>query len=176
MEEAPGQQWYVVYTKPQREDRAQWHLQQKGLDTFFPRLCLPSGRRTRRHSVPLFPNYLFVQRRLPDDYHVVRWPPGVNHVVGCEGIPTPLDGAVIAFLRQRPTPEGISPARGRLRVGAGVRIVAGPLEGLVGIIENPPDAKGRVRVLVQLLSRQVGVEVPVEAVDGRWTGEAQIRQ
>ena len=175
MEEAQGQQWYVVYTKPHREEMAQFHLQRKGLDTFFPRLRWPYGRRHRRHLVPLFPNYLFVQLRIPADYNVVRWSPGVNHLVGCEGIPTPLDGRIVAFLRQRSTPEGISPAGVRLRVGLGVRLVAGPFEGLVGIIENPPDAKGRVKVLMQLLSRKVRVEVPVDTVDGRWAVEAHIR-
>jgi len=175
MEETQGLHWYVVYTKPQREDMAQLHLQRKGLDTFLPRLRLPCGRHHRRPIVPLFPNYLFAQLRLPDDYNVVRWAPGVKHVVGCEGIPTPLDGAVVAFLRQSSTPEGIALARVRLRVGAEVRLVAGPFEGLVGIIENPPDAKGRVKVLMHLLSRQVRVEVPVEAVDGGWAMEAQIR-
>ena len=53
--------------------------------------------------------------------------------------------------------------------------MSGPFEGLVGIIENPPDARGRVKILMQLLSRQVRVEVPVAAVDGGWAVEAQIR-
>jgi transcriptional antiterminator RfaH len=164
MEEAQGPQWYVVYTKPHREETAQFHLQRKGLNTFFPRLRLPYGRRNRRHIVPLFPNYLFVQLRLPDDYNVVRWSPGVSYLVGFNGIPTPLDVTVVEFLQQRSAPDGISPARVSLTVGSGVRIVSGPFEGLVGIIENPPDAKGRVKVLMQLLSRQVRVKVPVDAV------------
>ena len=167
MEKAQGQQWYVVYTKPQREETAQVHLQRNGLDTFFPRLRMPYVRRHRRPTVPLFPNYLFVQLRLPDDYNVVRWSPGVKHVVGYGGIPTPLDETVVEFLRQKATPEGILLAQVRLPVGAGVRIVSGPFEGLLGIIEHPPDAKGRVKVLMQLLSRQVRVEVPVEVVTER---------
>ena len=164
VEEAHGPHWYVVYTKPHQEDTTQLHLQRKGLDTFFPRLRLPYTRRDRRPIIPLFPNYLFVQLRLPDDYHAVRWSPGVKHLVGCDGIPTPLDGTVVEFLRQRSAPDGISPARVSLTVGSGVRLVSGPFAGLVGIIENPPDAKGRVKVLMQLLRRQVRVEVSVDAV------------
>jgi len=164
MEKAQGQHWYVVYTKRQREDMAQAHLQRKGFDTFFPRLRLPHGRRDRRPIVPLFPNYFFARLRLPDDYNVVRWTPGVNHVVGYGGNPTPLDETVVEFLRQKCTPEGLLPARVGLAVGAEVQIVSGPFAGLLGIIENPPDAKGRVKVLMQLLSRQVRVEVPVAAV------------
>jgi len=109
MEKAQGQHWYVVYTKRQREDMAQAHLQRKGFDTFFPRLRLPHGRRDRRPIVPLFPNYFFARLRLPDDYNVVRWTPGVNHVVGYGGNPTPLDETVVEFLRQKCTPEGLLP-------------------------------------------------------------------
>src|SRR5688572_28054454 len=167
MEKAPEQRWYVVYTKRQREDMAQAHLQRKGLDTFFPRLQLPYGRRDKRPIVPLFPNYLFARLRLPDDYNMVRWSPGVNHVVGYGGIPTPLEETGVEFLRQKCTPEGILPARVGLAGGSEVRIVSGPFAGLVGIIDNSPDAKGRVKVLMQLLSRQVRVQVPVEVVTER---------
>ena len=174
MEKAQVQHWYVVYAKPNREETAQFHLQRKGIATFFPRLSSSYSQRNRRQIVPLFPNYLFVQLRVPDDYNVVRWSPGVNHLVGCDGTPTPLDDAVVEFLRQRSTPDGILPARINLIVGSGVRIVSGPFEGLVGIIENPPDAKGRVKVLMQLLSRQVRVEIPVDVVDGGWNGKVRI--
>ena len=172
MKKAQVQHWYVVYAKPNREETAQFHLQRKGFDTFFPRLISSYSRRNRRQIVPLFPNYLFAQLRVPDDYNMVRWSPGVNHLVGCDGTPTPLDDGVVEFLRQRSTPDGILPARINLTVGSGVRIVSGPFEGLVGIIENPPDARGRVKVLMQLLSRQVRVQIPIDTVDVRmeWEG------
>jgi len=174
MEKAQVLQWYVVYVKPNREETAQFHLQRKGFDTFFPRLRSSYGRRNRRQIVPLFPNYLFAQLRVPDDYNMVRWSPGVNHLVGCDGTPTPLEDVVVEFLRQRSTPDGILPARINLTVGSGVRIVSGPFEGLVGIIENPPDARGRVKVLMQLLSRQVRVEISVDAVDEGWNKNVRI--
>lgn len=174
MEKAPEQQWYVVYVKPNREEAAQFHLQRKGFDTFLPRLRLSSSRRDRRQIVPLFPNYLFARLRVPDDYNMVRWAPGVNHLVGCEGRPTPLDSAVVDFLRQRATPDGILPERIHFSTGSGVRIVAGPFEGLVGVIENPPDARGRVKVLMQLLGRQVRVEIPVDVMDGGYKGRVQV--
>ena len=40
-----------------------------------------------------------------------------------------------------PAPDGILSRRINLTVGSEVRIVSGPLEGLVSIIENPPDAR-----------------------------------
>ena len=36
-----ARQWYVVYSKAHREEYAQYHLQRKGIEVFFPRLRLP---------------------------------------------------------------------------------------------------------------------------------------
>ena len=172
LEEIHLRQWYAIYAKPHREETAQFHLQKKGLRTFFPKLRLPSSRPHRRQIIPLFPNYLFAHLRIPEDYNLVRWSPGVKHVVSCNGIPTPLEDTIMDFLRHKATPNDILTAQSNLAIGSGVRIIRGPFEGLVGIIENPPDARGRVKVLMQLLSREVKVDIPVDSVDGGWAVEA----
>jgi transcription elongation factor/antiterminator RfaH len=172
IEETQIRQWYAIYAKPHREEIAQFHLQKEGLPTFFPKLRLPTSRSHRERIVPLFPNYLFSLLRIPEDYNLARWSPGVKHVVNCNGIPTPLPDTVIDFLRQKATPGDILTAQSNLTVGSGVRIVRGPFEGLYGIIENPPDARGRVKVLMQLLSRDVRVDLSIDSVDGGWTVEA----
>lgn len=163
------QRWYVVYSKPHKEETAQFHLAHKGLATFFPRLRLPKRVGKRHTIVPLFPNYLFVRLDTPEEYNYARWSPGVRCVVNFNGTPTPVDDEVVLFLKRRANAEGIVEACVRLTVGQEVRIVEGPLAGLVGIIQNPPDARGRVRVLLELLGRQVRAEVPVEYTDGRWS-------
>jgi transcription antitermination factor NusG len=172
MDEIQLRQWYAIYAKPYREETAQFHLQKNGLPTFFPKLRLPSSRPHRRQLVPLFPNYLFAHLRIPEDYNLARWSPGVKHVVSCNGIPTPLEDTIMDFLRYKAMPDGILTAQSNLTVGSGVRFTRGPFEGLIGIIENPPDARGRVKVLMQLLSREVRVDISVDSVDGGWAVEA----
>lgn len=162
------QQWYAIYAKPHREEIAQFHLQRKGLQTFFPKLRLPGSQRHRQHIVPLFPNYLFALFRVPEEYNLVRWSPGVKQVVSCNNVPIPLEDTIMDFLRHKATADDILVAQSNLAVGSGVRIVRGPFEGLIGIIENPPDARGRVKVLMQLLSREVRVDIPVDSLDGGW--------
>jgi transcription antitermination factor NusG len=66
--------------------------------------------------------------------------------------------------------EGLIPARSNLRVGQEVRIDGGPFDGLTGIIQEPPNAKGRVRVLLTLLNRPTKAEIPVELVNSGWVG------
>jgi transcriptional antiterminator NusG len=160
--------WYVVYTKRYKEECAQFHLKQKGVETFFPRLLLP--RSTARHEriVPLFPGYLFACLLMPEEYECVRWLPGVKYLVGFYGAPVPLEDEIVVFLRQRSNAEGILTARLGLKPGQEVRISSGPFEGLVGIIENPPNAGGRVKVLMELLNRRVKVEVPIQYIEYSW--------
>jgi len=66
----------------------------------------------------------------------------------------------------------VIPARSRLRRSQEVEISGGPFGGLVGIIQAPPDDKGRVKVLLKLLNRQVSVRFGVEFIKGgraAWT-------
>jgi len=145
--------WYVVYSKPHREEVAQFYLQRKGLTVFFPRLLLPQPFPKRPQIVPLFPNYLFVQVRVPVEYDSVRWSPGVKCVVNFNGTPVTLDEEIVTFLRQRATPAGVLTARSVLMVGQAVGVISEPCAKLVSIVQNPHASRGRVRVLLQLLSR-----------------------
>jgi hypothetical protein len=47
-------------------------------------------------------------------------------------------------------------------------INGGPFDSLVGMIQEPPNAKGRVRVLVNLLNQQTRVEIPTRFIDAGW--------
>jgi len=161
--------WYAVYSKPRKEEFASFQLRGKGLRVFLPLLLLPAYRKKPQRSTPLFPNYLFVNMRFLEDYKYVIWSPGVKRIVGFDGVPAPLDDAVITFLMARTNPDGFVVARSNLLVGQEVQITGGPFAGLVGIIEQPPDAKRRVKVLMNLLRREVKVEVPVELIEGGWT-------
>ncbi len=160
--------WYVIYSKPHKEEFAGIHLRQKGLEVFFPRLLVPESLQKRRRIVPLFPNYLFVRIEISKEYHYVLWSPGVKRLVGFNGNPTPLDEEIMDFLMQQANSDGIITARSNLRTGQEVQISGGPFDGLVGVIQEPPSAKGRVKVLLKLLSRQVNVEVPVRFVKSGW--------
>jgi len=161
----PDRQWYVVYSKPRREEFAQAHLQRKGLEVFFPQLALPYPRPRQGHIVPLFPNYLFVRLQLPEEYNYAIWSPGVKTIVSFNGVPSPIDEAIVLFLKEQANAQGVIQGRSNLTVGQEVRIKGGPLDGLIGIIQDPPDARGRVGVLMQLLSRQVKVAVPLQFVE-----------
>lgn len=164
-----GSAWYVVYTKPHREAAAQWYLERKGVEVFFPKLQLPAYAARRQPVVPLFPNYIFVHVDMPKGFYDVIWAPGVSRFVGFnEGI-TPLSDDVVGFMKTHASPEGVLVAQSNLCVGHEVEITGGPFAGVLGLIQRPPDAKGRIKILMQLLSGQaVMVDVPVRYVRNSW--------
>jgi transcriptional antiterminator RfaH len=159
-----NREWYVVYSKPHKEEQVRLHLALKGIESFFPRLQLPSGAEKKQRITPLFPNYLFVRVDLASESHYVVWSPGVKRIVSFSDRPVPLQESIIRFLKEQADAAGIIRARSRLCAGEQVEISGGPFNGFVGIIENPPNAKGRVKILLKLLSRQISVKLGVEFI------------
>jgi transcriptional antiterminator NusG len=168
MARSDQKEWFVVLSKPRREEFAQFHLRLKGLETFFPRLMLPRFSYKSKRIVPLFPNYLFVHMNLDTDYHQVRWAPGVKSFVNFGGSPIPLQAEIAQNLMRQADSDGIIPAHSDLKIGQEVQIRGGPFDGVIGVIQRTPDAKGRVRLLMKLLSRRIAVEIPVHLISGGW--------
>lgn len=163
---SPGRQWFVVSTKVRRECFAQEQLVSRGVETFLPRIIEPSSRvRGKMTITPLFPGYLFLHIDLQEQYFHVVWTPGVRKFVAFGALPCPVDEQVIEFLHARVGEEGILRLERVFLPGERVSIRSGPFEGLAGIIERPVCARGRVRVLMELLRRQTRVEVPQEIVE-----------
>jgi len=163
-----NKRWYAVNSKPQKEEVAQFHLTLKGVESFFPRVQLPEFARKRRTVVPLFPNYFFVRIDLTSEYDYVRWAPGVRSLVSFGGVPAQLDDGIADYLMEQANPNGIISARADLRVGQQVQISAGPFEGVLGVVQRTPDARGRVRLLMKLLSREMSIEVPAHLIASGW--------
>jgi transcriptional antiterminator RfaH len=164
------QNWYVAQVKSRAEDSACGHLARRGIETFLPRLALPGWTGRPRMVVPMFPGYVFVRMALTQKFHAVAWSPGVRRLVGAGGQPAAVEERVVDFLRERAGADGIVSAHSDLTPGRHVRFDGGPFDGLSAIIERPPDAQGRVRVLMALLNgRVVRARVPVQQVNGGWT-------
>jgi transcription elongation factor/antiterminator RfaH len=174
---SPEKQWYVVYSKPKNGDYAKFHLELKGLQVFFPKLLLPELANKRKRIIPLFPNYLFVHINVFSyEYYAAIWSPGVKRIVSFSGYPTPIDEKIVELLMQESGPEGIITARSTLKCGQEVQITGGPFAGLMGIIHEPPNGKGRVKILLEILNRHTKVDVPVQYINAGWVANAHSRE
>jgi len=161
--------WFAVYTKPQKEEYAELNLRLRGIDTFFPKLFLPKSAKRKNQVVALFPHYLFVRCEIiSEEYGSIVWCPGVKRLVSFNGTPAIVDDSIMEFLMGQTGADGVIASRCNVEVGQEVSIDGGPFDGLVGIIQQPPNARGRVKVLLQLLNRDTNVDVPVEFIKASW--------
>jgi transcriptional antiterminator RfaH len=169
--------WCAIYTKAQREEFTQMNLRLRGIDTFFPRLFLPKSARRKKQIVALFPSYLFVRIDfISVEYASIIWCPGVKRMVSFNGTPAIVDEPVIAFLMAQGGTDGVISARCNLNVGQQITIDGGPFDGLVGIIQEPPNARGRVKILLELLNRPTRVEVPVQFIKASWVASRPLAE
>src|SRR5690606_1246760 len=152
--------WYVVYTQPHRERRAETHLRYQGLRTFLP-LCRKTIRHARRFqtvNAPFFPRYLFVELSLQRDrWRSIAGTFGVSHLIMEGGRPKPIRSSIVGDLKASADPAGVISLRSSLHAGASVRLVSGPLAGLIGeLVELDED--GRVKVLLDFIGTRASVK------------------
>jgi transcription antitermination factor NusG len=122
----------------------------------------------------MFPNYVFVRLDVETGgYSSVIWCPGVKRLVSFNGTPAIVDTSIVEFLMGQTGADGVIATRCNVEVGQQVAINGGPFDGLVGIIQEPPNARGRVKVLLQLLNRETKVDVPVQFINASWVTQVQ---
>ena len=151
--------WYVLHVKPKHEKRVAEALGGKGYEAFLP--VFLTHRRwlsaSRDVSLPLFPHYVFCrmdpQRRLP-----VLEVPSVRTIVSFGRAPIPVDESEIQSVRAMVGSGLAVPPHHFLSTGDPVRVTAGPLCGIEGILET---VRGQDRLVVSLalLQRSVSVEI-----------------
>lgn len=158
--QSPELHWYVAYTRPRHEKRVEQQMQNSGIDCFLP-LYLSLRRwkdRRKQLQLPLFPGYVFVHFSLTDRLRVLQLP-GVLEFVTFQGRPAVLAETEMEILR-----NGLDPGRAEpypfLTVGRRVRIHAGPVAGLEGVLVR---RKNRMRVVVSIDSIQRAIAVEVDA-------------
>lgn len=154
--------WYVVQTKPQEEDLVRRRLEQACFEIFYPRIR--TAVRGRSHSTmrvkSLFPSYLFAHLNLDDAniIHMIKYTRGVRKILGA-GTPVPLPEVVIETIRERVSTGDILEQQMVLKKGDRVRIRSGWMRDLVGVLEKPVSAQGRVRVLLSIVDKCIRAEL-----------------
>jgi len=171
--EAAGLEWFVVQAQPRKERFVRDRLSDLGRDAFLP---LMAERRRGRRGVtvsPLFPGYLFARLSVAQgDVPRIRWMHGVRRLLGEGNRPLPVASEIVRVIRERTDATGrVRPAAPMGR-GDRVRILEGPLRGLIGVLQRPASRpEERVCVLLDLFERETRVEVPAGTL-GPMSGSA----
>jgi transcription antitermination factor NusG len=163
-EEAAGLNWYALYTCPRHEKCVAQQIEQRSISCYLPlyRSVRRWKERRKELELALFPGYVFVRLALKDRFRVLALPSAVR-LVSFNGQPAVLPESEIEQLRQRLAGGCVEPYP-YLRVGRRVRVCAGPMQGLEGIIVRRKD-HCRVVFSLDLIMRSVAVEVDESDVE-----------
>jgi transcriptional antiterminator RfaH len=141
--------WYLVRTKPSRERYVSAHLARLAPEVFLP-LLSTAARPTdaRNHTVPLFPQYIFLRCDLTAHYFQIRYAPGVASFVTAGRDPLSIPDGIIETVRARCTNDVVHLKPQVIRKGEPVRILNGPFRGFDAVFERYLSGAERVAVLL----------------------------
>lgn len=103
----------------------------------------------------IFPGYVLVKMIMTDDsWYVVRNTRGVTGFVGPGSKPVPLTDDEVNSMGITEKPVEIE-----LEVGESIKVVSGPLENFVAVVQEINVEKRKVRALVNMFGRETPVEL-----------------
>lgn len=157
--------WYAIQTRHRHEKKVAEQLAGQAVESFLP---LHRKRNKWRNgvvadvAVPLFPGYLFARSARHQRVRLLQIP-GVLGMVSSSSHPTAIEDEEMSALRAMVEKYQAEP-HPFLKVGDVVRIIAGPLAGMTGILLR---RKHDVRVVLSLdiILRSVAVEISEEDIE-----------
>ncbi len=157
-----GGVWVVLRTQLHRERQAAESVRARGVQAYLP--LLPAPRSTGQ-SPPLFPGYVFASvDPVTDDLLRIRSAPGVAYVLPRGAPPAFLSSSVVEGLRVRVAERSAELARRQLRSGDRVTVTSGPFRWHDALFQRRLSGSGRVRILLELVHRSVGVVIEEAAL------------
>lgn len=164
--------WYVVHTYSGYENKVASNLEKtvenRGLQDLIVDIKVPTetvtevkDNKTREVERKIFPGYVLVKMVLTDEsWYVVRNIRGCTGFVGPSSKPVPLTEAEVIRMGVETRKIEVS-----YDVGDSVRIIDGPLEDFVGIVEEIDIENESVTVTVSMFGRETPVELELGQVE-----------
>jgi transcriptional antiterminator NusG len=162
--------WFVIHCYSGYEKKVKHNLEQRietmGMANQIFQVVVPTEdeievkegkRRTIERRV--FPGYILVQMIMNDDsWYVVRNTPGVTGFVGMGNKPTPLRQEEVTNIIKRMEAEAPK-VKVTFKPGQKVRIIDGPFNDFLGIVDEIDMDRAKARVMVSFFGRDTPVEL-----------------
>jgi len=157
--------WFAAYTNSRHEKRVVSHFGERQIESFLP--LYSAHRRWKNRcevdvDLPLFPNYVFVHINPRERVRVLEVP-GVLSLVGFGRTLAPLSDFDIEAVRACIGQRKIEP-HPYLVIGERVRIKAGPMTGMEGVLVRKK-SNFRVVLALDVIMQCVAVEVDADDLE-----------
>ncbi|MBQ9267141.1 MAG: transcription termination/antitermination protein NusG [Clostridia bacterium] len=158
--------WYVAHTYSGYENKVKDTLEKsvenRNMQDLIQEVVIPMEEqieikdgKKKTTLKKVFPGYVLIKMIMTEEsWYVVRNIRGLTGFVGAEGKPVPLTDEEIRNMGFEEMPVNID-----YEVGDSVKVVSGPLESFVGVVEEINMEKSKVRVLVSMFGRETPVEL-----------------
>lgn len=170
---ASGKQWYVLKVQSNREDSIRDAILRRvkiaGLEEYLGEIVVPTEKvseikagKKRVMERKFFPGYIMVNVELNHDiWFVIRETPGVGDFVGANNQPVPMSPEDVDRMLGREAATEVAQPRLKINFDKGdrVKIKEGTFENFEGDVEEVIEAKGVVRVMIQIFGRPTPVEL-----------------
>ncbi len=163
-------EWYVLHTYSGYEDAVAHNLKQRieslDMEDRIFNVLVPKEKKIKikggkRQVVEekIYPGYVLVEMVVTDDsWYVVRNTPRVTGFIGAGTIPVPISAEEIKKIQKR---MGVEEPTYKIdvEVDDAVKIIDGPFRDFDGKINEVDQAKGKIKVLVNMFGRETPVEL-----------------
>lgn len=171
--------WYIVHAHSGFEKKVAQSIKEKaeskGLEHFFEDIFVPVEQVTEvrrgkkvQSERKFFPGYVLVKMQMNDDaWQVVKNTPRVTGFLGGGGSrPQPISQSEADVIMQR-VEEGENAATSQqsFSVGEAVKVVEGPFDSFVGVVEDVDEGKSKLKVAVSIFGRATPVELDFSQVE-----------
>ena len=164
--------WYVVHTYSGYENKVASNLEttveNRNLGHLIQEIRVPTEKvteikdnKSREVERKVFPGYVIVKMIMNDDsWYIVRNIRGCTGFVGPSSKPVPLTDEELERLGVE-----IKNVEVDYNVGDSVRIIDGPFDDSVGIVDELNKEKNSVRVIIHMFGRETPVELELHQVE-----------
>ncbi len=154
--------WYVIRSKPNKEEFLAEQLTAYGIEIFLPRIRVKTVNPRARKVRPYFPSYLFVHVDLDlVSVSTLHWMPGAVNLISFDSEPASVPDLLISAIERQvghinALQENFVKS---LKPGDIVTIHDGPFAGYEAIFDGEISGRERVRVLLNFLQKR---QIPLE--------------
>mgnify|MGYP001129828477 FL=1 len=164
--------WYVVHTYSGYENKVMANIlkivENRNMQDVIFEVKVPveeqveiKGGKRKITQKKVFPGYVLVKMIMTDEsWYLVRNTRGVTGFVGPGSKPVPLTDAEIKTLGVEKIPIKLD-----AKVKDNVRVISGPFENFVGVIQEINNEKHKVKVMISMFGRETPVELEFTQIE-----------
>lgn len=164
-------QWFLIYTKPQQEERAKENLENQGNEVFLPMIATQNKTKSKSLSLrPMFPRYLFAKFRVEkNNWTHIKSTRGVSEIIifdkNFKGVPN----SVMNYLKSKVNENSfvvLEAKKKEFKKGDELIIKKGAFQGKEATFLYL-SGKERVKVLLSLMNQLLVTEVSEKNIESK---------